>query len=166
MQNYLVYKNRYNEVKAYEVDILGVNELHTLVKDLQQNQFKTFKSETILSEHSNFSAAVNEAQLRQKEYSILPRQSISSSRKSSINREGKLEVCFTGFKAMDKATLIDLANKANFFTRTEVTKNLDILVCGDNAGPAKLKRAHAQNVGIVIGKIGFTSFIETGEVAE
>ena len=46
---------------------------------------------------------------------------------------------------------------------TSVTKNLMILVAGDNAGPAKIKKAHDQGVAVV-SKEEFLDFLETGEI--
>jgi len=163
MSAYLVYKNRYNEVKAYEVRILNENLTNTLVIDLGQSKYKTLKTENILSYEDSFKSAEKEANLRQEEYEVTDRYKIG---RNFLNREGKLEVCFTGFSSSDKKRLIQLAEQADYFVRTKVTQKLDILVCGDNAGPVKMQKAHQQNVGIVLGVDGFSEFIETGEIAE
>jgi len=163
MAIFLIYKNRFNEVKPYEVEILNTNDQTTLVLDIVGDKPKTFKTEHVLSEHSSFedaSVAANKAQGR---FTIIPRNKTG---RVLANREGKIEVCFTGFKKADKEELIQLAEQSGFFVRTRVAKSLDILVCGGTPGPEKLKKAHKQNVGIVFGKDGFLQFIETGEIAE
>lgn len=52
-----------------------------------------------------------------------------------------IEVCFTGFVKADKYRLEGAAELAGMVVRHSVTKGLDFLVAGGNAGPAKLKQA-------------------------
>ena len=73
------------------------------------------------------------------------------------------EVCFTGLSASEKSVLEETAAKNGLHVVTSVTKNLMILVAGDNAGPAKIKKAHDQGVAVV-SKEEFLDFLETGEI--
>ena len=73
------------------------------------------------------------------------------------------EICFTGLSASEKSQLEDIAIKNGLHVATSVTKNLMLLVAGDNAGPAKLKKAQDQGVA-VISKEDFLEFLETGEI--
>ena len=163
MEIYLTYKNRFNEVKPYAVEILSSNNETTLVWDIEGDKPKTFKTIDILTEHSNLSEAIQAAEIAQSQYEVIPRNKTG---RILANREGKTEVCFTGFKKAEKEELIQIATESGFFIRSSVAKTLDVLVCGYNAGPEKLKRAHKQDVGIVSGKDGFLKFIETGEIVE
>jgi len=76
-----------------------------------------------------------------------------------------MDVCFTGFAKADKTSLTDLATSHNMFVRASVTKHLDILCYGYNAGPQKLKKALEQGV-FILNKSQFETMIETGEVPE
>ena len=158
MEKYVVYLNRFNEVKPYKIKIIFVIGDIVDVKDLVENKNKTFKRSNILSNHKSFNDAQKEAEKLQKNYKLIPRQKTDRS-----NPEKKLEVCFTGFSKKDKENLIEIAKINNFFVRTEVTKKLSLLVCGDNAGPSKLIKASKMNVPKVYGKDGFKEFLDTGE---
>lgn len=158
MNKYVVYLNRFNEVKAYKVEFIFEIGDYADVRDLISNKNKTFKRSNILSTHKNFEEAEKEALKVQKKYEIIPRRKTDRS-----NVDNKLEVCFTGFSKKDKEGLISLAKKNNLFVRTEVTKNLGLLVCGDNAGPSKLIKASKMNIPKVYGFEGFNEFLETGE---
>ena len=160
MIKYVVYLNRFNEVKPYKIEIIFEIADDADVRDLIENKNKTFKRSNILSTHKNFEDAEKEAVEVQKTYKIKPR---FKTNKRFANPEDKLEVCFTGFSKKDKDELISIAKKNNFFVRTEVTKKLSLLICGDNAGPSKLIKASKMNVPKVYGQEGFKEFIETGE---
>ena len=103
------------------------------------------------------------AEALQKNYTIISKYKTDRRWK---NEGDKFEVCFTGFKKSEKGELIDLAKANNMFIRTTVTKKLGLLVCGYNAGPAKIKMANEDGVNCVFGADGFNQFIETGEAAE
>jgi len=78
-------------------------------------------------------------------------------------KDTRLQVCFTGFGASKKQKLIDLANKNNFKVVSSVTKNLDYLCGGENAGPKKIEKAEAQGVQF-LNENQFVHLIETGEI--
>ena len=58
------------------------------------------------------------------------------------------EICFTGFTESDKEKLRELSAKLGISMRNTVTKNLDFLVCGPNAGPAKIRKCEEQKIKI------------------
>jgi NAD-dependent DNA ligase len=70
------------------------------------------------------------------------------------------EICFTGFNKTDKNRLIELASTAGFVVKEAVTKELVLLIAGENAGPSKLKKAEAQNCPIT-DESGFIAFLES-----
>ena len=86
--------------------------------------------------------------------------------KKFANPEKKFEVCFTGFPKAEKEQLIKMAEQHEMFVRTRVTSKLGLLVCGDNAGWAKIKEAAELDVPSVFGLAGFENFINTGEMSE
>ncbi|TCP13788.1 BRCA1 C Terminus (BRCT) protein [Crenobacter luteus] len=55
--------------------------------------------------------------------------------------DAELEVLITGVSAAERARLEGLARDAGMVVRKSVTKNLDYLVAGNRAGPAKLAQA-------------------------
>lgn len=77
---------------------------------------------------------------------------------------GIFEICFTGFDAAKKRELIALADGATndmFVVRNSVTKTLDILCCGETAGPKKV--ADAQSKGIhIFDEEQFRKLLEIG----
>ena len=160
MEIFVVYINRFNEVKPYKIEIIFEVGDNTDVRDLIENKNKTFKRSNILSKHKNFEDAVKEALKIQKLHKIIPRNKTD---KKFANPDKKLEVCFTGFSKKDKENLIELAKKNDLFVRTEITKKLGLLVCGDNAGPSKLKKASEMNIPKVFGEVGFNDYLVSGE---
>ena len=162
---FLVYVNRFNEVKAYSVDVIAENEEYIDVFDKDEGKIKTFKQANVLSIKDSYDDALDEALLRQANYHPIERKRIPS-RDNWNNREGKLEVCFTGFSKPDKEELISFAKDNDIFIRTKVTKNLGLLVCGETSGWRKLEDANKLNVPRVFGKDGFYNFLETGEFSE
>jgi NAD-dependent DNA ligase len=59
------------------------------------------------------------------------------------------EICFTDFDLSRKAELQKIAENYGFKCVTQVTKNLQILCIGKNAGPSKIKDANRQGVQII-----------------
>jgi NAD-dependent DNA ligase len=78
-------------------------------------------------------------------------------------KDTRLQVCFTGFGYSEKKKLNDIASSRHFRVVSSVTRDLDFLCCGENAGPKKIERAEAQGVQI-LSKEQFVRLIETGEV--
>ncbi|NWC62926.1 BRCT domain-containing protein [Cedecea sp. P7760] len=53
-------------------------------------------------------------------------------------------ICFTGFGKKDKNELIEIAKARGYVVRSDVTKDLNYLCCGENAGPSKINKASQQ----------------------
>ncbi|MCC7309439.1 MAG: hypothetical protein IT173_17895 [Acidobacteria bacterium] len=81
-------------------------------------------------------------------------------KQSSRQRTRLPEVCFTGFNKSDKERLVELASTAGFVVKDVVTKELALLIAGENAGPSKLKKAEAQNC-LITDESGFIAFLES-----
>ena len=94
-----------------------------------------------------------------------PEPKPKSTSKRNINTKGQLEICFTGFKSLDKEALIELAQQSNMLIRSSVTTNLDFLCCGDNAGPKKIEKARNQGV-IALNENQFEEMLKTGEIPQ
>ena len=163
MSKIIVYKNRYNEVKAYELEYIRDRAVRFDAKLRGTGQIKTFVYERILAEgFSTFESADREAIILQKDYELdLPVR--MPSRDGWNNPEGKFEVCFTGFRKADKERLQRMASEAGFKVRSKPTKDLGVLVCGYNTGPSKLAVAKAQGTDVVQEIEGFIEYIERGK---
>lgn len=87
----------------------------------------------------------------------------SISRGEKKEKDARFQVCFTGFGASEKEKLKILAEENHLKVVDSVTKSLQYLVGGENAGPAKLKKARDQGT-TVLDKAGFIRFLDTGEI--
>ena len=80
-------------------------------------------------------------------------------------KDNRLQICFTGFGTSKKAELVDYANGNKFKVVASVTKKLDYLVGGDNAGPKKIEKAESQGVQF-LNEQQFVSLVKTGELPD
>ena len=78
-------------------------------------------------------------------------------------KEKLTQVCFTGFSAIEKAELSELAKGANLEVVSSVTKGLAFLCVGENAGPAKLQKAKEQR-NYIMSKVEFLHLLDMGEI--
>ena len=160
-RRFLVYKNRFDEVKPYEVEIL-ISHGDTLeVLDINAAKDKTFLKDNILGEYSSFVEAERQSIRKQKHYKIRTPVKMGA---NMGNPSSKAELCFTGFRKAEKIELISLAENKGFFIRSDVSGGLTALICGENPGPSKMKRAVNNGAAIVKGKTAFLRFLETGEI--
>ena len=83
--------------------------------------------------------------------------------RSTKVRDDRLQICFTGFGSSKKKEFVDLANDNRLKVVGSVTKKLDFLCGGENAGPKKIEKAEAQGVQFIT-ENQFIRLIETGEV--
>jgi len=159
----IVYRNRYNEVKAYSLKLVRESEDRFDAAQTDTGQIKTFIKENILADSfASFDSADKEAKILQKNYELNFPQRMPS-RDGWNNKEGKFEVCFTGFRKADKEHLEAMAAEANFKVRSKPTKGLGLLVCGYNAGPSKVAEAIRMSVPVVYEIEGFIDYLENGE---
>ena len=94
---FLVYRNRYNEVKGYSVEVHWTEDGRIDVWDLVENRHKTFLEENILEEIGSLDEAISRASVLQQDYVVRER----TARGQFSNTQGKIEVCFTGFSKTD-----------------------------------------------------------------
>jgi len=83
--------------------------------------------------------------------------------RSTKAKDTRLQICFTGFGVSKKQELTNLANNNNFRVVSSVTKKLDFLCGGENAGPKKVEKAESQGVQF-LNEAQFIQLVETGEV--
>ena len=130
----------------------------------QENGLRTFRKDRVL-EYLNENSDINERLQYHINSNPPPIEKDRSLIKNYHNPQGKLEICFTGFKQSDKEKLIALAEKNNFFIRPTVTKNLHFLCCGYNAGPSKIEKSRHQGV-MILSEAQFMILVDTGEISE
>jgi DNA ligase (NAD+) len=70
------------------------------------------------------------------------------------------EVCFTGFTDSERDMLSDAARQVGLHVKDSVTKNLLILVIGENAGPSKIAKAEKQRC-IITDRDGFADYVRS-----
>lgn len=78
-------------------------------------------------------------------------------------RIGALSVAFTGLPKEERERLTDLAQDGGMTVRQSVSQTLDFLCAGEGAGPAKINKAHRQDV-LVLRPDHLERMLETGEV--
>ncbi|EPB6719851.1 hypothetical protein ACRRHK_000880 [Vibrio fluvialis] len=127
---------------------------------IQTNHPKTLRYDRIVQVFNSFDDA--KSTFSDENYKLPQYDKVPPNRYSSPET---MDVCFTGFVKTDKESLIHLAKNNNMFVRSSVTKHLDILCYGYNAGPTKLAKALEQGV-FILNKGQFEKMIETGEVPE
>lgn len=76
-------------------------------------------------------------------------------------KDARFQICFTGFGASEKESLASIAVAAHLKVVSSVTKELQFLVAGEGAGPAKLLKARQQGT-TVMTKDEFLNFLNTG----
>lgn len=78
-----------------------------------------------------------------------------------------LVVLFTGFNAAEKAELVALAEEYGMIVSksSSITKTLNFLVMGENAGPAKIQKAIEQGVPMM-NREQFDLLLKTGEIEQ
>jgi NAD-dependent DNA ligase len=70
------------------------------------------------------------------------------------------QICFTGYTDLEKEKLGDIAKQIGFEVKDSVTKNLVMLVTGENAGPSKIAKAEAQGC-ITTDEAGFMAYVRS-----
>jgi NAD-dependent DNA ligase len=128
---------------------------------------RTLRVDQILEIHDSLTEAeayfdYAKIKLTQEGFDFETKRSKGASRYSSPDT---MDICFTGFKKSDKDQLIALANEKEMSVRGEVTKHLDILCYGYNAGPKKLEKALNQGA-MILNRQQFENLLSTGEVPE
>lgn len=90
---------------------------------------------------------------------------ITQLKTKTVPKDIKIEVCFTGFPAVQKLSLQNKAIMHGMHVVTDVTVNLKFLVAGPTRGPAKIKKARAKGLLILL-EHEFHDLLETGELPD
>jgi len=153
-----IYQSSRGEITFRVVGGISEGDGYLQALDLVKGELRTFRMDRILE---RMDPASNEAEVMAR---LNHWKSISPEPMRRPRPEvGALTVCFTGFKAADKVALAALAETKGMFIRAGVSQDLNFLVGGYNAGPAKLERARFQGV-IILNEMQFQLLLETGEI--
>jgi NAD-dependent DNA ligase len=119
----------------------------------------SIKPTTILKSKSDLSSNEIELLSDEKAWSLIYELRLNKA------KDNRLQVCFTGFGISKKAELVEHANNNQLKTVSSITKKLDYLVGGENAGPKKIEKAESQGVQF-LNEEQFINLINTGELPE
>ena len=146
-----------------ERQILNVSQSEVYIQGIcsVERALRTFRKDRVLEEFSNISDMAGRLQYHIEKNP--PPNAVNPNNRS--NPLGNPEICFTGFKKEDKEALTKLAKSSGMFIRSSVTKKLDFLCCGYNAGPAKIEKSRHQGV-VALSETQFKTLLETGEIPE
>ena len=159
-----IYRDARGNITAREVTNISETDDYIQCLCLKANALRTFRKDRVLEYLDSSKTKISERLTYHIANNPEPMpKGAGSARK--INTTGSLEVCFTGFKKVDKEQLTALAESENIFVRASVTKNLDFLCCGYNAGPSKIEKSRHQGV-VVLSESQFRNMLETGEIPE
>jgi len=151
-----IYQDARGNITAREISDVSETEAYLQGYCHLANDLRTFRKDRILE----ILAGGDDIESKVKQYI-----SISPPPKAPPKSHHLLDVCFTGFKREDKKRLKATAENAGILVRSSVTRSLNFLCCGYNAGPKKIEKARAQNV-IALNEEQFIQLLETGEVPE
>lgn len=152
--DYFVYINAKGEVKSYCLH--EISESNDYIQAIHHGVLKTFRQDRVIWRGACESEAAKVAETSQ--HITLPKPPKAPS-------HNLLEVCFTGFTKTKKAELTTASEAAKCLVRQSVTSNLDILCCGNNAGPKKVHAARRDGV-LILTEQQFKYLLETGEIPD
>jgi Ca2+/Na+ antiporter len=165
-ENTFIYRDSKGEVsfRHVEVRLLDDDRFHGV--DLDINETRTYLYERVLETLPTEKVSkMSEQQIQKLVASYQKNYQVTETKKSNrvMKKEGDFAICFTGFKALEKAELINLAKESGIIVRTKVSHNIDMLVCGESVGPSKLESAKKSGI-VITDEEGFRNFLETGEL--
>lgn len=157
---HFVYINGNARIGAHSLINISRSEHHIQGICTKSHSVKTYRLDRILKEYSSAEEAFSSCESFAPDgYSHLVKKSKTSPKQQTF------DICFTGFKKADKERLVAVACENELTVRDSVTKNLQILCCGYNAGPSKVNAARMKGT-VIIDEPGFSHFIETGEIPD
>jgi NAD-dependent DNA ligase len=157
----IIYVNASNEVSYRNLEVIDEDERYIIAVGVDGGPPKTFRKDRVLEDVASIDdpGVAKKVEGYQRRYAIIP----NASREQWTNRQQKPEICFTGFRANEKAILMQHAEERGFFVRASVSGSLKFLVCGDTAGPSKMKSAREQGA-FILGRDDYYRLAATGEL--
>ena len=163
-----IYQNAKGEAKVQHlIEVQNKNsntdQYHYLMGwSVSSDTVKTLRSDRV---HQEFKT-IEEAELALSTMDILPLNNVDNYNPNyHISALDNFDICFTGFKKSESDELKKLAHENDMNICKSVTLHLNMLCCGYNAGPVKVRKA--MNKGIfIVSRQQFEHFVETGEIPD
>lgn len=156
---HFIYINAKGQINAHTAINVSYSENHIQGICTKAHQLKTYRKDRILKQFNTTAAALAAlGNYSKSDYTHLITP-------SSPRQKETFDICFTGFKKIDKERLTECALANGLMVRSSVTRNLQILCCGYNAGPTKVTAARMQGV-VILDEVQFEAFLETGEIPD
>lgn len=139
---FLEYRNAYGETSSRRIKILKSRGAIFNAIDIEQSKYLTFRKDRIIKLENGAGNKI--------EFAYVPFTTDRTRIKQSEPRPNyNGTICFTGFPASIKAELGEKAENIEFLVRKSVTKDLEYLCCGPNAGPKKIEKAQAAGIWLI-----------------
>lgn len=151
-----IYQDAKGNITTRDVHTVSVSDIYIQGICKKTNSIKTFRKDRVLEYITDLSLV---------EDRLNHHISINPAPKAAPQSAYLPDVCFTGFSKDDKGSLIKLAKEKGLTVRSSVTKQLNFLCIGKNAGPKKMEAARKQGV-VVLNENQFRVMVETGELPE
>jgi hypothetical protein len=158
---FIVYCNAKNELNKYHLVNVSTSEGHFQGVSLPERRFKTFKKDRVMGFYTGISA-LEDADLLSFRIENLASTAASNSRQYT---NGNVDICFTGFSKLDRGRLETIAMNHGMSVKKDVSKKLNFLCCGYNAGPSK-KSAALENGTLALTENQFLTLVDTGEIPD
>lgn len=131
---------------------------------LRSHAFKTFRKDRISAYLDGSETLLSEPYPPGKPCIPVRRDRVRGTKRNE--KPNAPQILFTGFPAALRTELERTADEAGFWVRQNgVTRELNFLCTGPNAGPAKIQQARAQGT-YILPACHFTTFVETGELPD
>lgn len=151
-----LYCNAKGIVKHYHIADISQDEEYIQGICLDSGDLKTFRQDRVISHHSSPEEAEQAMNVMLESGELVPY--VPKPRPWET-----FDVCFTGYTKAEKEELSIKAEAAGLTVRKDVTVHLNLLCCGPNAGPSKIKKSREKGI-LILSTSQFLEFIETGEI--
>ncbi|QNS14260.1 BRCT domain-containing protein [Mannheimia bovis] len=134
------------------VKVVTINNVYLEAFDLEKKGYRTFRLESINNEIIDISTGEilsKDKWLESNKTNQTSKYNYKSSKTTTNYNDNSPHICFTGFPKVERELLEALAELNGYRVRKSITKNLNYLVCGNNAGPAKIIEAERRNAEII-----------------
>lgn len=151
-----LYCNAKGIVKHYHIADISQDEEYIQGICLDSGDLKTFRQDRVISHHASPEEAEQAMSAMLESGELVPY--VPKPRPWET-----FDVCFTGYPKAEKEELTKKAEAAGLTVRKDVTVHLNLLCCGPNAGPSKIKKSREKGI-LILSTSQFLEFIETGEI--
>lgn len=144
-------ENRYYDSLVQALAVL--NPEHELIRNSLSAQEIVHAKKILNSElpyRDQFKMALDNAMIEYSSARTAPLVQFPSLKSISLeNPYTRKTVLFTGFYPEEKAQLHSIVELLNIQQKTDVSRKLDYLICGTNAGPSKIRKCEAWNIPVI-----------------